>query len=77
MERRRRAAHGRFDIKSHPVCIAEHGKKLRDCHFDQVKDLREKISRKDAERSFAILKAAGASAIEMSEAKPAASIPES
>ena len=47
------------------------GKKLRDCHFDQVKDLIEKISRKDAERSFAVLRAAGESAVEMTEATPA------
>jgi hypothetical protein len=38
------------------------------------KDLREKISRKDAEKSLATLKTAGTSAIEMTEAKPAAPI---
>jgi hypothetical protein len=41
-------------------------------HFDQIKDLREKISRKDAEKSLTTLKAAGASAVEMAEAKPPA-----
>ena len=35
--------------------------------LDQIKELREKISRKDAERSLAILKVAGESAIEMTE----------
>ena len=33
------------------------GKKLRDCHFNLIKELREKILRKDAERSLAILSA--------------------
>ena len=55
-------------VKGHWPCPCRNGKKLRDCHFDQVKDLREKISRKDAERSLAILRAAGESAIEMTEA---------
>jgi hypothetical protein len=41
----------------------------RDCHLRQVTDLREKISRKDALKSLEVLKAAGSSAIEMSEAK--------
>jgi hypothetical protein len=43
--------------------------RLRDCHLRQVTDLREKISRKDALKSLKVLKAAGSSAIEMSEAK--------
>jgi hypothetical protein len=47
---------------------------LRDCHFWQIKDLREKISRKHAEKSLTTLKAAGTSAIEMIEAKPTAPI---
>lgn len=42
-----------------------------------MKDLRGKISRKDAERSLAILRAAGESAIELSESNaPARAIPE-
>jgi hypothetical protein len=56
-------------IKGHWPCPCRSGRKLRDCHFDQVKDLRGKISRKDVEKSLAALKAAGSSAIEMSEAK--------
>jgi hypothetical protein len=56
-------------VKGHWPCPCKSGRKLRDCHFDQVKDLRENISRKDAERSLAALKAAGASAIEMTEAR--------
>lgn len=64
-------------VKGHWLCPCGTGKKLRDCHFGQVKDLREKISRKDAERSLAVLKSAGTSAIEMAEAKPAASVSES
>ena len=43
------------------------GKRLRDCHFGQIKDLNGKISRKDAERSFNMLTEAGASAFEMAE----------
>lgn len=50
-------------VKGHWQCPCTNGKKLRDCHFDQIKELREKISRKDAERSLNTLKAAGASAI--------------
>jgi hypothetical protein len=57
-------------VKGHWDCPCRSGKKLRDCHFEQIKDLREKISRKDAEKSLTTLKAAGASAIDMSEAKP-------
>jgi hypothetical protein len=56
-------------VKGHWPCPCGSGRKLRDCHFGQIQDLREKISRKDAERSLATLKAAGASAIEMTEAK--------
>jgi hypothetical protein len=54
-------------VKGYWPCPCRNGKKLRDCHFDQIKDLREKISRKDAERSLNILKASGISAIEMAE----------
>jgi hypothetical protein len=56
-------------VKGHWPCACRNGKKLRECHFDQINDLREKISRKDAQNSLAILKAAGESAIEMIEAK--------
>jgi hypothetical protein len=56
-------------VKGHWPCPCGSGMKLRDCHFSRIQDLREKISRKDAERSLATLKAAGASAIEMTEAK--------
>lgn len=59
-------------MNGHWVCPCRSGKKLRDLHFDQIKDLREKISRKDAEKSLTTLKAAGASAVEMAEAKPPA-----
>jgi hypothetical protein len=59
-------------VRGHWACPCGSGKKLRDCHFFQVKDLREKISRKVAERSFTALKAAGTSAIEMTDAKPPA-----
>lgn len=58
-------------LKGHWPCPCKNGRKLRDCHFDQVKGLRDKIARKDAQNSLAILKAAGSAAIEMSEAKPA------
>jgi hypothetical protein len=61
-------------VKGHWACACGSSKKLRDCHFGQIRDLREKISRKDAERSLTTLKAAGTSAIEMTEAKPAAPI---
>ena len=61
-------------VKGHWDCPCKSGKKLRHCHFGQIKDLRDKISRKDAEKSLTMLKAAGTSAIEMTEAKPAASI---
>jgi len=54
-------------VKGHWPCPCRNGKKLRDCHFDQIKDLREKISRADAERSLNILKKAGTSAIEVAE----------
>jgi hypothetical protein len=57
-------------VKGHWPCPCRNGQKLRDCHFGQVKDLRGKISRKDAENSLKLLKAAGTSAIEMAEAKP-------
>jgi hypothetical protein len=55
-------------VKGHWPCPCGNGKKLRECHFQQVKDLREKIPRKVAERSWAILKHAGESAIEMTKA---------
>jgi len=61
-------------VKGHWACPCRSGKKLRDCHFDEVKDLREKISRKDAEKSFTALKAAGTSAIDVTEANPPAPI---
>jgi len=54
-------------VKGHWPCPCGHGRKLRDCHFDQVKDLRAKISRKDAERSRNILRKAGTSAIEVTD----------
>jgi hypothetical protein len=61
-------------VKGHWACPCRSGKKFRDCHFDQVKDLREKISRKDAEKSFTAPKAAGASATEVTEANPPAPV---
>jgi len=64
-------------VKGHWPCPCRNGKKLRDCHFDQVKDLRGKIPRKTAEWSLSILREAGESAIEMDEAKPAASVSKS
>jgi len=57
-------------IKGHWPCDCKSGRKLRDCHINQVKMLRENIARKDAQVSLGILKAAGASAIEMTEAVP-------
>lgn len=57
-------------VKGHWQCPCGSRRKVRDCHFDQVQNLRENISRKDAEKSLATLKAAGSSAIEMTEAKP-------
>lgn len=62
-------------VKGHWPCPCRNGKKLCDCHFDQIKDLREKISRKDAEISLNILKAAGTSAIEMAEPAADSRIP--
>ncbi len=44
-------------VKDHWPCPCRNGKKLRDCHLDQVKELRKKISRKDAERFLNKLKA--------------------
>lgn len=44
-------------VKGHWLCPCRNGKKLRDCHFNQIQELREKISRKVAARSLAILKA--------------------
>ena len=38
-------------VKGHWDCPCKSGKKLRHCHFGQIKDLRNKISRKDAEKS--------------------------
>ena len=61
-------------VKGHWPCPCRKGKKLRDCHFEQIKELRGKISRKDAERSLNILKRAGTSAIEMAEATAEPSI---
>jgi hypothetical protein len=61
-------------IKGHWPCPCRNGQKLRDCHVGQLKDLREKISRKDAANSLAVLKTAGTSAVEMTEAKPAAAV---
>jgi hypothetical protein len=58
-------------VKGYWPCPCRNGSKLRDSHFDQVKNLREKISRKDAEKSLTILKAAGASAAEMTEPRRA------
>jgi hypothetical protein len=57
-------------VKGHWPCPCRNGKQLRDCHFGQIRDLRAKISRKDAEKSLATLKAAGESAIEIGEARP-------
>jgi len=59
-------------VKGHWPCPCGSGKRLRDCHSEQIKDLRAKISRKDAERSLNTLKAVGTSAIEMIDAKPPA-----
>src|SRR5690349_17107089 len=56
-------------VKGHWPCPCGRGRKVRDCHLGQIQDLREKISRKDAEKSLATLKAAGPLAIEMTEAK--------
>jgi hypothetical protein len=64
-------------VKGHWPCPCRSGKKLRDCHFEQIKDLRKKISRKNAEKSLTTLKVAGTSAIEMAEAKPPAPITQS
>jgi hypothetical protein len=57
-------------VKGHWPCPCGSGSRVRDCHFGQIKDLRDKISRKDAQNSLTALKAAGSSAIEMTEAKP-------
>jgi hypothetical protein len=56
-------------VKGHWPCPCKSGIRLRDCHLRQVNDLRGKISRKDALKSLEVLKAAGSSAIEMSDAK--------
>lgn len=56
-------------VKGHWPCPCRNGKRLRDCHIDQVNDLREKISRKDAVASLRSLRTAGTSAIELAEAK--------
>ena len=61
---------GAKKVKGHWPCPCRSGRKLRDCHFDQIKELRERISRKDVERSLATLRAAGESAVEMSEPQP-------
>jgi hypothetical protein len=57
-------------VKGHWPCPCKSGRRLRDCHFKQVQNLRDKIARKDAENSLAILKTAGTSAIELTEARP-------
>ena len=59
-------------LKGHWPCPCENGRKLRDCHIEEVKHLRGNISRKDARTSLAMLKAAGPCAVEMTEAKPSA-----
>jgi len=58
--------------KGHWPCPCQNGKRLRDCHSAEIKNLRRNISRKDAAASLAILKTAGVSAIELTEAKPLA-----
>lgn len=58
-------------VKGHWPCPCRNGSKLRDCHLSQIQDLREKIARKDAATSLTTLKAAGSSAFETTEAKPA------
>lgn len=57
-------------VKGHWPCPCRSGRPLRVCHFGQIKDLREKIPRKTVQRSLTILKEAGESAIEMTEATP-------
>lgn len=57
-------------VKGHWACPCGSGGRVRDCHLGQIKNLRDKISRKDAENSLKTLKDAGSSAIEMTEAKP-------
>jgi hypothetical protein len=61
-------------VKGHWPCPCKSGKRLRDCHLGLVAGLREKISRKDALKSLEALKTAGASAIEMTEAKTPAQL---
>ena len=61
-------------VKGHWPCPCKSGKRLRDCHISIVTDLREKISRKDAQKSLEALKKAGTSAIEMTEAKAPADL---
>jgi hypothetical protein len=55
-------------VKGHWPCPCKSGERLRDCHISLVNDLRDKISRKDAQKSLEALKKAGTSAIEMAEA---------
>ena len=59
-------------IKGYWPCPCNSGRRLRDCHFRLVTDLRGKISRKDALNSLRALKEAGASAIETT--KPVARV---
>jgi len=42
-------------VKGHWSCPCGSGKRLRDCHFAQVRDLREKIARRDAANSLGYL----------------------
>jgi hypothetical protein len=57
-------------VKGHWPCPCKSGRRLRDCHFKQVQNLRHKIARTDAKNSLAMLKAAGTSAIELTETMP-------
>lgn len=61
-------------VKGHWPCPCGSNRRLRDCHLSLVSDLRAKTSRHDALKSLALLKTAGATAIEMTEAKPSASV---
>jgi hypothetical protein len=51
-------------IKGYWPCPCNNGKRLRDCHFRFVMDLRERISRKDALKSLEARKEAGNSVAE-------------
>jgi len=58
---------GKESLKDHWPCPCESGRKLRDCHLDEIKRLRGNIARKDARASLGMIKAAAYSAIEMKD----------